>query len=91
MVVAEALSFALPVICLDNYGPGEFMTSECGITVREQKYNDTVDGLAIALLNLYNNPKKHAAMRKAARKHFLDTFHWDKRGEWLSKIYNDIA
>ncbi|MFT6112382.1 MAG: glycosyltransferase involved in cell wall biosynthesis [Bacteroidia bacterium] len=91
MVVAEALSFALPVICLDNCGPGELITQECGIAVREQKYNETVDRLAQSLLKLYNDPKKHHAMRGAARRHFLDTFHWDIRGEWLNEIYENIT
>jgi glycosyltransferase involved in cell wall biosynthesis len=91
MVVAEALSFALPVICLDNCGPGEFITPECGIGVREQGYNGTVDGLAQSLLKLYNDPKKHYAMRGAARKHFLNTFHWDIRGKWLNEVYQNIT
>jgi len=90
MVVAEALSFALPIVCLDNCGPGEFVTPDCGITVAEQEYGDTVDELAQSLLNLYNDPKKHSNMRAAARKHFEKTFHWDRRGEWLSEVYKDL-
>lgn len=91
MVVAEALSFALPVVCLDNCGPGEFIKPECGISVKEQAYNDTVDALADSLELLYNHPKKHFNMRKAARRHFEETFHWDRRGEWLKDIYKKIA
>ena len=30
MVVTEALSFGLPVICLDNAGPGELIDSSSG-------------------------------------------------------------
>ena len=33
MVVAEAMSFGLPVVCLNNEGPGEFITTNCGFAV----------------------------------------------------------
>lgn len=33
-VVVEALSFALPVICLDLGGPADIVTNECGCVVR---------------------------------------------------------
>jgi glycosyltransferase involved in cell wall biosynthesis len=90
MVVAEALSFALPVICLDNCGPGEFINASCGITVKEQRYNDTVDQLADGLYTLYTKPEKHKQMRLDARKHFESHFHWDRRGECLADIYSQM-
>ncbi|MBT8327453.1 MAG: glycosyltransferase family 4 protein [Bacteroidia bacterium] len=90
MVVAEALSFALPVVCLDNCGPGELITPKCGIAVKQQTYKNTVLNLSEALLELYNNPKKHWNMRVEARKHFEETFHWNKRGEWLRNIYEQV-
>lgn len=91
MVVAEALSFALPVICLDNCGPGEFISKECGIAVKEQSYQDTIQVLGESILRLYNHPKEHYKMRKAARLHFENTFHWDRRGEWLNRVYQELA
>jgi len=30
MVVPEALSYGLPVLCFDNVGPGELMNKDCG-------------------------------------------------------------
>jgi glycosyltransferase involved in cell wall biosynthesis len=91
MVVAEALSFALPVICLDNCGPGEFITPECGVAIKEQNYQNTITSLGKSILNLYHHPKKHHSMRRAARERFETTFHWDRRGEWLRDIYTKLA
>ncbi|MBK8444253.1 MAG: glycosyltransferase [Sphingobacteriales bacterium] len=91
MVVAEALSFGLPVVCLDNEGPGEFINSECGIAVAQQKtYTDTVVALSAALQYLFENPQHRNDLRKAARQRFERFFHWDRRGEHLQKIYAAI-
>lgn len=91
MVVAEALSFGLPVVCLNNCGPGEFINPNCGIAINEQGYAETIQDLADALLSLYIDPKKHQNMRRAARLQFENIFHWDKRGHWLNDIYQQIT
>ena len=90
MVVPEALSFGVPVIALDNEGPGEFLTPECGITVPQSDYRTTVSHLAGAIGTLYRNPGKLEQMRRAARKHFEEHFHWDRRGEKLKSIYENL-
>lgn len=90
MVVAEALSFGLPVICLDNCGPGEFINSTCGIKVSYSGYQQTIKELTIAITDLFNAPELLKRMRVSARKHFEDFFHWDVRGNELKKVYNNI-
>jgi glycosyltransferase involved in cell wall biosynthesis len=90
MVVAEALSFGLPVICLDNEGPGQFINSDCGFAIAHQGYEDTVNGLSDAILTLFEQPEKRKEMSHAARQKFETTFHWDRRGEQLQKIYAEL-
>ncbi len=90
MVVAEALSFGVPVVCLDNDGPGEFITPECGIAVQPQSYKGTVDGLSQAIGQLFFQPEKHRKVRQAARKRFEDAFDWDNRSEQLHAIYQEV-
>jgi glycosyltransferase involved in cell wall biosynthesis len=87
MVVAEALSFGLPVVCLDNEGPGQFINNHCGYAVPQGTYEATVAGLAEAIHKIYNNPEEKLMMRKAARKQFKTLFCWDRRGEQLQNIY----
>jgi len=55
MVVAEALSFGLPVICLDNDGPGEFINTTCGFAIPKTDYATTILKLQEALNKLYSN------------------------------------
>ncbi len=90
MVVAEALSFGLPVICLDNCGPGEFINSSCGIKVSYNGYQQTVKELTVAITDLFNAPDLLKRMRLNARKHFETYFHWDVRGNEFRKVYSNI-
>jgi glycosyltransferase involved in cell wall biosynthesis len=90
MVVAEALSFGLPVVCLDNEGPGNYIDETCGVKVKISNYEDTTEELSEALKTLYSDISKHNNMRVGARKRFEDVFHWDRRGEQLQKIYADL-
>ena len=91
MVVAEALSFGLPVICLDNCGPGEFITAKCGFAIPEMDYEKTVAALGSSIEKLYSSPILLSSMRIEARKHYENTFTWSKRGEQLQTIYNSIG
>lgn len=90
MVVPEALSFGLPVVCLQNEGPGEFITEKCGFTVPQQEYDQTVTELSDALMKLFSDKNLQQKMSIEARKHYLDRFSWEKRGDHLNTIYNQI-
>ena len=90
MVVAEALSFGLPVICLDNCGPGEFVDEGCGIAVPEQDYKSTVNELSHGISKLYLNPQLLNQMSQNARHRFNQYFHWDRRGEQFQAIYQKL-
>jgi len=90
MVVSEALSFGLPVICLDNCGPGEFIDESCGYAIPIQNYQATVTGIGNAISELYNNPKLKDDMSKKARLKFEEKFHWNRRGEMLDAVYSKL-
>lgn len=90
MVVAEAMSFGLPIVCLKNEGPGEFVNERCSLAISPSPYEQTIEQLSEALKTLYANPEKQNALGVAARKRFETHFHWDRRGEQLQKIYAEI-
>jgi glycosyltransferase involved in cell wall biosynthesis len=90
MVVAEALSFGLPVICLENEGSGEFIDSSCGFAVKKQSYQNTIKDLDLAIHQLYLKPYLLKEMKSNARKKFQTLFHWDRRGETLNTIYQKL-
>lgn len=90
MVVPEALSFGLPVICLDNCGPGSFINEQCGIKIKEDTYDNTTFNLAEAMRTLYSDKSKYKGLRQGARAQFEHVFHWDRRGDQLAKIYDSL-
>lgn len=90
MVVPEALSFGLPVICLDNEGPGEFINSQSGFAIPKLNYDNTVNELKNALLKLFHNKTLRSKMSEEARKLYLEKFTWESRGNKLKEIYNQL-
>ncbi|MEL1253533.1 glycosyltransferase [Flavobacterium sp. DGU38] len=90
MVVAEALSFGLPVICLDNIGPGQYITPDCGFVIPHSDYSSTIFNLKEALNKLYLSNKLLLDMSINARKRYLERFTWESRGEHLNTIYNTL-
>lgn len=72
-VVLEALSFGLPVICLDLCGPAEFVNEGCGTIIQTtgKCESDIEAALGDALVQLASQPKEltrksEGALRQAA-------------------------
>ena len=90
MVIPEAFSNGIPVVCLDNSGPGESVTDQSGIRVPYGEYEQTVAGLASGLHQLYDDRKLHAALSLGARRRFESWFDWEVKGQILNEIYELI-
>lgn len=67
-VVLEALSQALPVICLDTGGPGEILSPSCGIKipVKNRSATEVVRDLSAAMRNFADNPELRDQMGRRA-------------------------
>ena len=67
-VILEALSQALPVICLDTGGPGEILSPSCGIIipVKNRSKAEVVRDLATAMRNLADNNELRNQMGRRA-------------------------
>jgi glycosyltransferase involved in cell wall biosynthesis len=91
MVVAEALSYGLPVICFRNEGPGEFVNKDCGITIPYSRYNTSVTKFAESLRLLHDNTKLYTQLSVGARKAFNERFNWDLKGEELKNVYDHLS
>ena len=68
MVVLEALSRGLPVVCLDLGGPKEMVNDTCGVVVKTDGLNssDVVEALANETLSVINDPERWAALSRGA-------------------------
>lgn len=92
MVVPEALSYSLPVICLKNIGPGELINHKSGIAVHPNQSYDTVVGdLAKAIHQLYNETAFRQKMAQEAYLHWQQNFEWKAKSEKIYHIYQNIS
>lgn len=89
MVVSEAMSFGLPVVCLDNCGPGEFIGQNAGLKVKFTTVEDTTLKLGKALTKL-NNLLTYDQLSAGARNRYEKNFNWHVRGEQLKNIYANL-
>lgn len=90
MVVAEAMSHGLPVICLDNAGPGQFVPPYSALRIPYTTYADTVCRLAGRLGYLFTSPKRRWMESQWCLERFNEQFDWNVRGEQLRAIYTSL-
>jgi glycosyltransferase involved in cell wall biosynthesis len=86
-VVIEAMSFGLPVICLDIGGPKCFVDSNTGRVIQTAgKGRRQIEfAIASAMTELYCSPDLLAAMSKSA-KNFADSHSYEMQIERVSSL-----
>lgn len=87
MVVPEAMSYGVPVVCLNNYGPGEYAPLLSGLKVPQGTYTETVQRLAAQLHGL-QDPIQYRAESSMALDRYQQQFTWNSKGELLKKVYD---
>jgi glycosyltransferase involved in cell wall biosynthesis len=87
MVVLEAMANGVPAVCLDYGGPGEMVSSDCGIVVSVADLDSTVSGLARALGTLAGDPSLRQRMAQAARTRIAERYSWELRHEFIGRWY----
>jgi glycosyltransferase involved in cell wall biosynthesis len=85
--VLEALSCALPVVCLDLGGPAVLVDSSCGFLVRAGQPQQVVEGLARSLGNLAKDAGLRQSMAEAAMRRARQHFSWTNQVARMESIY----
>lgn len=86
MVTVEAMSYGLPIICFDNFGPGEIAAS-AAIRVPDHNYQLAVDQFAAELELLRSNYTLREDLGKRALERFKSSFTWESKGNEIKKHY----
>ena len=89
MVVPEAMSYGLPVICLDNVGPGE-LVKDAGIRIPYSNYNKTIHHIAIELYELYSNTAKRKELSGKAINTFEMNYTWESKGFKVRSMIGEL-
>jgi glycosyltransferase involved in cell wall biosynthesis len=89
-VVVEAMAAGKPVVCLQLGGPGLHVTAECGIAVSARTPAQATEDLAEALGRCYRGTALRHRMGQAGRQRAEAIYHWDRLGERLARIYDEV-
>jgi len=87
MVIAEALSFGLPVVCFNNYGPGELTNDKCAIRIPYSSYDKSIEDFSKALVKIYEDKELLQNMSLEARKLFEEKYTWEAKGREINSLY----
>lgn len=90
MVVVEAMSHGLPVICFDNYGPGEFVDESCAIKIPYTNRKQSISDYSNAMMRLYQDKKLSNHMSRSAVQLFEEKYTWNSKGVVLRELYNNL-
>lgn len=89
-VIIEAMAAGKPVICLGIAGPGWHIKEGCGIKVVPRSPKQAIQDIANALEHLIKDRELRYQMGRAARKRAKEVYHWDRLGDHLLKIYQEV-
>lgn len=90
MVVAEAMSYGLPVLCFNNSGPGAFIHPESVLKVPYGGYQETIQAFADKLQLLYNQRAVYKHEQQLAISRVQDWFLWSARGTQMHHVYRTL-
>lgn len=90
MVVSEAFSHGLPVLCFDNIGPGEFVDAECGFKIPYQNYKKSVADFSESLMRLFYDRMLLQDMSQQVLVKHSKVFDWDVKGLIFKQTYDKI-
>jgi len=89
LVCLEAMSAALPVICLNLGGPALQVTEETGFKIPAHTPEEAVNDIAKTMIRLAKDPKLRLEMGQAGQKRVRDVFSWGRKGFYLSQCYHE--
>ncbi len=72
----ESLALGVPVICIDWCGPGMIIDEETGFKVTPGEREETIEGLADAIVSVRDSLPRRAEISAACRKRAVEYFHW---------------
>lgn len=88
--IMEAMSYGLPVICLDTSGPKDMVTEHCGILVSLKSRNQIIKDIGSGLSKLHNDIQFYQILSANAYNRIKNEYTWHNRGQQIKSIYDLI-
>jgi len=91
MVVAEAMSTDMPVLCWNNFGPGEITHPDSKLKVNySDNYQNGINEFAEKLQQLFSDNDFYKQEQILAHQRFQSLLKWNVRGEQLREMYDFV-
>lgn len=88
-VTLEALSYGLPIVCLDHCGYAHVVNEHCGIKIPVDSPRKAAHNFALAFGKLHNDEDYRRQLSRGAIKRAAD-FSWEKKNERLNNLYYEL-
>jgi len=90
MVIAEALSYGVPVITIDKNGAAHELKEDCSFVISSSDKRGMVIGVSNAIALLINDKNKYLLMRDAAYSYAEKKLSWQAKSKTIGDIYTSI-
>lgn len=90
LALLEAMTRGVPPIVIDNGGPSEIVSEDCGVKVSGENYEKLVANYCAALNDFVDDPDSLHVMGQKARERAVSTYSWDAVGLQMQEIYDGL-
>ena len=88
--IMEAMTYGLPVLCLDTSGPKDMVTDKCGLLMGLESPSQLITDIGKGLLELSNNPELYTTLSQNAQTRIANEYTWEVRGKEMQDIYKEV-
>lgn len=88
--IMEAMSYGLPVVCLNTSGPKDMVTENCGIMISMKSSEQVASDIGDALIQLTNNKEHFEVLSANAIARISKEYNWERRGVQIGEIYEQV-
>ena len=89
-VVAEAMSYSLPIICFDGYGASSIVDESCSIKVYTKSLEEDIRGFDSALQRFYSDKSLVKLLGEGSRNKFMKDLSWESKGKLLFNLLSSL-
>lgn len=86
MVIIESMVLGLPIVCLDNEGPGE-LAGDAALKIQVESYNKVVRNISEALIKLYEDEALRYELSAAGKERAAAVFTWTHKAKVIAAEY----
>jgi len=90
LALMEAMVRGVPPIVIDNGGPSEIVTADCGLKISGADYEELKKNYQNAIIRSVEDPGLLVSLGEAARARVIQRYSWDAVGDQMDSLYEKL-